>query len=283
MNFSNISDIKKTDNILSSTNTNFNPNEIYSPKRIRTKTPLIHKPKMTHITKKKYIINHANINSTNGSLKPSVFNQTELFITKTENFDLKKENKKYISKTPIKVLGKKKEIIPKSRLKANLFNIGYDKSKIKEEINNIHKNIASIEKKIKSIEKSDKKSKQKYNLINNRYNNNQKNTINMKTIRNITPLIKQIKKTKKKNIRPQKTLDENNMKGYKDVMPTINKEKIEINNNIIFNNVYLKRNKSTDILLKKKKVKKVDKSQKYQNINNYIFGKQKYLNDNNYN
>ena len=41
----------------------------------------------------------------------------------------------------------------------------------------------------------------------------------MKTIRNITPLIKQIKKTKKKNIRPQKTLDENNMKGYKDVMP----------------------------------------------------------------
>ena len=72
------------------------------------------------------------------------------------------------------------------------------------------------------------------------------------------------------------------MKGYKDIMPKINKERIEQNNNVVFNNtLVLKRNKSTDILLKRKKVKKIDKTQKYQNINNYIFGKQKYLNDNN--
>ena len=70
------------------------------------------------------------------------------------------------------------------------------------------------------------------------------------------------------------------MKGYKDIMPKINKERIEQNNNVVFNNtLVLKRNKSTDISLKRKKVKKIDKTQKYQNINNYIFRKQKYLND----
>ena len=276
--FNNISAIKKEDNLFSSNNTNFNINEINSPKRIRAKTPLIHIPKKKNIIKKNIIINNNKVINTNEILKPITFNQSELSITKTENFDLIKDSKIYISKTPVKKMVKKAVIIPKSKVKINLLNDGYNKNRMNTEINNINKTIALVEKKIKSIERSDKKSKQRFNFNNNKYNNN----INIKTIRNITPLVNKKKHIKKKNIRPQKTFDENYMKGYKDIMPKINKERIEQNNNVVFNNtLVLKRNKSTDILLKRKKIKKIDKTQKYQNINNYIFGKQKYLNDNN--
>ena len=276
--FNNISAIKKEDNLFSSNNTNFNINEINSPKRIRAKTPLIHIPKKKNIIKKNIIINNNKAINANEILKPITFNQSELSITKTENFDLIKDSKIYISKTPVKKMVKKAVIIPKSKVKINLLNDGYNKNRMNTEINNINKTIALVEKKIKSIERSDKKSKQRFNFNNNKYNNN----INIKTIRNITPLVNKKKHVKKKNIRPQKTFDENYMKGYKDIMPKINKERIEPNNNVVFNNtLVLKRNKSTDILLKRKKVKKIDKTQKYQNINNYIFGKQKYLNDNN--
>ena len=276
--FNNISAIKKEDNLFSSNNTNFNINEINSPKRTRAKTPLIHIPKKKNIIKKNIIINNNKAINANEILKPITFNQSELSITKTENFDLIKDSKIYISKTPVKKMVKKAVIIPKSKVKINLLNDGYNKNRMNTEINNINKTIALVEKKIKSIERSDKKSKQRFNFNNNKYNNN----INIKTIRNITPLVNKKKHVKKKNIRPQKTFDENYMKGYKDIMPKINKERIEPNNNVVFNNtLVLKRNKSTDILLKRKKVKKIDKTQKYQNINNYIFGKQKYLNDNN--
>ena len=274
--FNNISAIKKEDNLFSSNNTNFNINEINSPKRIRAKTPLIHIPKKKNIIKKNIIINNNKAINANEILKPITFNQSELSITKTENFDLIKDSKIYISKTPVKKMVKKAVIIPKSKVKINLLNDGYNKNRMNTEINNINKTIALLEKKIKSIERSDKKSKQRFNFNNNKYNNN------IKTIRNITPLVNKKKHVKKKNIRPQKTFDENYMKGYKDIMPKINKERIEPNNKVVFNNtLVLKRNKSTDILLKRKKVKKIDKTQKYQNINNYIFGKQKYLNDNN--
>ena len=276
--FNNISAIKKEDNLFSSNNTNFNINEINSPKRIRAKTPLIHIPKKKNIIKKNIIINNNKAINANEILKPITFNQSELSITKTENFDLIKDSKIYISKTPVKKMVKKAVIIPKSKVKINLLNDGYNKNRMNTEINNINKTIALVEKKIKSIERSDKKSKQRFNFNNNKYNNN----INIKTIRNITPLVNSKKHIKKKKIRPQKTFDENYMKGYKDIMPKINKERIEPNNKVVFNNtLVLKRNKSTDILLKRKKVKKIDKTQKYQNINNYIFGKQKYLNDNN--
>ena len=278
--FNNISAIKKEDNIYSSNNTNFNLNEINSPKRIRAKTPLIHIPKKKNITKKNIMINNnKNINA-NKILKPTTFNQSELLITKTENFDLTTNNKIYISKTPVKKFIKKTVIIPKSKVKINLLNDGYNKNRMNTEINNINKTIALVEKKIKSIERSDKKNKQKFNFNNNKFNNKYNNNINIKTIRNITPLVNSKKHTKKKNIRPPKTFDENYMKGYKDIMPKINRERIDQNNNVVFNNtLVLKKNKSTDILLKRKKIKKIDKTQKYQNINNYIFGKQKYLND----
>ena len=279
--FNNISAIKKEDNIFSSNNSNFNINEIISPKRIRTKTPLIHIQKKKNILKKNIIINDNKNIINNESLKPTTFDQSELIISKTENFDLTKDNKIYISKTPVKKIIKKPVVLPKSKVKINLLDDGYNKNRMNTEINNINKTIALVEKKIKSIEKSDKKSKQKFNLNNNKYNNKyNNNNINIKTIRNITPLVNSKKHIKKKKIRPQKTFDENYMKGYKDIMPKINKERIEQNNNVVFNNtLVLKRNKSTDISLKRKKVKKIDKTQKYQNINNYIFRKQKYLND----
>ena len=285
--FNNISEINKEDNIFSSNNSNFDINEIHSPKRERNKTPLIQIPKKKIITKKNIITNNKNIIN-NEIIRPTVFNQSELLITKTANFDLTTENKKYISKTPVKKITKKTNIKPKYKEKNNLIKNGYNPNRIDTEINKINKTIALVEKKIKSIERSNKKSKQKFKLNNNKstnkYNNKSNNKFNIKTIRNITPLVKAQKLIKKKNNRPRKTFDENDMKGYKDIMPMINKERIENNNNnIVFNNtLVLKRNKSTDISLKRKKEKKIDKTQKYPHINNYIFGKQKYLNDINY-
>ena len=126
--FNNISAIKKEDNLFSSNNTNFNINEINSPKRIRAKTPLIHIPKKKNIIKKNIIINNNKAINANEILKPITFNQSELSITKTENFDLIKDSKIYISKTPVKKMVKKAVIIPKSKVKINLLNDGYNKN-----------------------------------------------------------------------------------------------------------------------------------------------------------
>ena len=63
-------------------------------------------------------------------------------------------------------------------------------------------------------------------------------------------------------------------------MPQINKER-EQKNNINYNPIFLNnRTKSSEIQLKKKKAKKEKKTKRYENIDNYIFGKQKYYNDN---
>ena len=79
--FNNISAINNEDNIFSSNNSNFDINEIHSPKRERNKTPLIHIPKKKNITKKNIIINNKNtINNEELRLRPTVFNQSELLI-----------------------------------------------------------------------------------------------------------------------------------------------------------------------------------------------------------
>ena len=203
-------------------------------------------------------------------LKPSEFNKSQLYITKVENIDFPKSDKKYISKTPIKQLRKKTAVGKKPKLIINLMEDEYKKNKMNNDLNNINKTITLVEQKIKSIEKYDKKYKNLYN-INNKYTNNNIN------INNITPITKHKKHRKKNKLRSQKTYDEIDMKGYKDIMPQINKER-EQKNNVNYNPVFFKRTKSTDIQLRKRKTKKENKTQKYENIDNYIFGKQKYYN-----
>ena len=245
-------------------------NKIYSPKIIRSKTPINKK-----IKKKKLIITNNNDNNKEKDyyLKPSEFNKSQLYVTKVENLDFPKSDKKYISKTPIKQLRKKTAFVKKPKLIINLMEDEYEKNKMNNDLNNINKTITLVEQKIKSIEKYDKKYK---NLINsnNKYTNNNIN------INNITPIIKPKRHKKKNKLRSQKTYDEIDIKGYKDIMPQINKER-EQKNNINYNPIFLNnRTKSSEIQLKKKKAKKENKIKRYENIDNYIFGKQKYYNDN---
>ena len=268
--FNNISAIQKNEKLNSSNNTNSYVNKIYSPKIIRSKTPINKK-----IKKKKLIITNNNDNNKEKDyyLKPSEFNKSQLYVTKVENLDFPKSDKKYISKTPIKQLRKKTAFVKKPKLIINLMEDEYQKNKMNNDLNNINKTITLVEQKIKSIEKYDKKYK---NLINsnNKYTNNNIN------INNITPIIKPKRHKKKNKLRSQKTYDEIDIKGYKDIMPQINKER-EQKNNINYNPIFLNnRTKSSEIQLKKKKAKKENKNKRYENIDNYIFGKQKYYNDN---
>ena len=282
----NISDIKKTENVYITTNSNINLKGIYSPKKIRSKTPIIYKPRNKNIPKKKILLNNNinNINNINNDIdRTTEFDTNKLSITKTENLDIPKQKKIYISKTPVKHIFKRNtKAVKKSsnKKKNNLLYYEYNKDKMDNEINNINKTIEELEKKIKSIEKSEKKSKTKYNMINKNTNNNN-NIRTIKNIAKITACIKPKNQKKKKKIHTQKTFDENNMKGYKDRMPLINKKREE-NYYIDYIDPPFYRNKSTDIQLKKKKEKKIDntdKYAKYEHINNFIFGKQKYYNE----
>ena len=65
-------------------------------------------------------------------------------------------------------------------------------------------------------------------------------------------------------------------------MPLINRkrEEKEKNKGLIYTVIPSNKTKSIDIKLRRKN-KKIDNRAKYQNINNYIFGKQKYNNQNN--
>ena len=278
----NISDIKKTENLYIATNSNINLKGIYSPKKIRSKTPIIYKPRNKNIPKKKILLNN-NINNFNNDLgRTTEFDTNKLTITKTENLDIPKQKKIYISKTPVKHIFKTNKVVKKSnnKKKNNLFTYEYNKDKMDNEINNINKTIEELEKKIKSIEKSEKKSKTKYNMTSKNMNNNN----NIRTIKNIGKIAVSIKPKntkKKKKIHTQKTFDENDIKGYKDRMPLINKKREE-NNYINYIESPFNRYKSTDIQLKRKKEKKIDntnKYAKYEHINNYIFGKQNYYNE----
>ena len=242
---------------------------IYSPKKIRSKTPIIIKNKNKKILKKKLILNNDNnVNKNNYNIKPIEFNQSLFRITKEENFDFPKVEQKLKSKTPVKTLKKKTQGLPK--LKINLLEDEYNKDKINFDISNINKTIALVEQKIKNIEKSDKKYKNIYN-INNKYTNNNIN------IRNITPIDRNKMPKKKNKFRFKKTYDDIDLRGYKDIMPQINREREE-KNNINYNPVSFNRGKSNDIQLRKKKTQKT-KTQNYGNENNFLFGKQKYYNE----
>ena len=56
-------------------------------------------------------------------------------------------------------------------------------------------------------------------------------------INNITPITKHKRHKKKNKLRSQKTYDEIDMKGYKDIMHQINKER-EQKNNVNYNPVF---------------------------------------------
>ena len=188
-------------------------------------------------------------------------NANTLSSKKTEKLDLQKEKNAFISKTPSK---KRTKVILKSNTKNNnnLFNYEYNKDKIDNEINNINKAIESLEKKIKSIEKTENKNKINYDI------NNDINNKSIKNIREISSEIEQKKHKKKKAIHINIILAQNDMRKDNDIMPKDNTNTIDAR---------LDRNKSNDIKLKRKK-KKNNIIQKYEHINNFIFGK-----PNNYN
>ena len=278
--FNTISSIHKKENMDTSNNidySNFNLGNlegIYTHKKIRSKTPIIKIAKPKKIKKKKLIINNEKEKEKEEeyNLKPPEFEQDKMSITKAEMFYIPKIEKHFRSKTPTKQIYKKTEIIPKYDFKIDLIEEKRQKDKMNEDIKNIKKTINLVEEKIKSIEKMDKKYKNIYN-INNRYTNN---NINIRNISNITPITRNKKNKKKIKNKLLKTFEETDIKGYKDIMPTINKERIEKNKNN-YKNAYLPRAKSNDIQLRKKKVKKEKKPKKNEIINsNYLFGKQKY-------
>ena len=266
----NISPIRKTENKNNQNNSNSNFEDLFNSPKNRTKTPIIYKPRNNNI-KKNIVI----IKKEKEYIKPTVFNQSQLHIAKTELFDIPKETKIYISKTPSKKTYKKTKIIQKPKIKLDFKDNQKDKMTIN--INEINDTIKQIEQKIKSIEQFDKKNKIEYN-IDNISNNN----INIKPIRNVTPLEKNKRRNNKKNINNRKTFDENDAKGYADRMPLINRkrEEKEKNKGLIYTVIPSNKTKSIDIKLRRKN-KKIDNREKYPNINNYIFGKQKYNNQNN--
>ena len=285
----NISAIKKTENNNILNDPQINLREIYNPKKIRAKTPLITKAKKRkrkNISKPKLIINDKINNNNDIKIKQPEFNKSELFITKTENFDFVKNNKIYISKTPVKKIRIKKDINPQSQTKIDFLSDEYNyNSKVNIDINNINKTIKLVEQQIKSIEKKDKKYRNKYNYD----NKNANNTVNIKNInniqnylvqnnRNLTPLKNYKKTKKKKKIHTQKTFNDNDMKGYAEIMTQRFKERNKKNSKD-YNPYGINRNKSTDIQLRRKKIKKLEKAKNDENNNNFIFGKQKYKNN----
>ena len=217
---------------------------IYTHKKIRSKTPIIKIAKPKKIKKKKLIINNEKEKEKEEeyNLKPPEFEQDKMSITKAEMFYIPKSEMHFRSKTPTKQIYKKTEIIPKYDFKIDLIEEKRQKDKMNEDIKNIKKTINLVEEKIKSIEKMDKKYKNIYN-INNRYTNN---NINIRNISNITPITRNKKNKKKIKNKLLKTFEETDIKGYKDIMPTINKERIEKNKNN-YKNAYLLRAKSNDI------------------------------------
>ena len=218
INVTNISTIKKNDNIYSSNNSIFNINKTNYPKGKRAKTPLIYIKKKNKKIKINKIVNNKNINKY-GILRPTKLSQSELLITNSEKFDLKKNNRIYISKTPTNKIIKKPMLISKSEDKINLLNDEINKNRINKEINKINKIMKLIEKKIKSIEGRNKKNKQKNNVNNNSIN------IKIRAKRNLTPIAKIKKLNKKKNIGSEESFDKNNMKRNKDI--ELEKEQIE--------------------------------------------------------
>ena len=270
--FNTISSIQKKENIDISNNidySNFNLGkleEIYTHKNIRAKTPIIKKIRPKKIQRKKLIINNDKEEDDNS--KPPEFEQDKLSVSRAKMIFIPKSDKYFRSKTPIKKLYKKTETMPKYNLKIDLLEEKREKEKMNDEINNIKKTITLVEEKVKSIEKMERKYKNIYN-INNKYTNNNIN------ISNITPISRNRRK-KKKNKNPLlKTYEETDIKGYKDIMPIINKEKERKNKNN-YNSSFLKRAKSTDIQLRKKKTKNEIKSKNNKPLDNYLFGKQKY-------
>ena len=278
--FNDISAIQKNENLDINTpsNTNFNLDRIYSPRKIRAKTQIIKKPRNKIIKRKKLIFNvNDKEKEKDNNLKPFEFDQSQLYVTRAENLLVPKSDKKYISKTPVKLLNKKKEVNPKHELKINLREEEFQKDKMNNDINDINKTIALVEQKINSIERIDKRYKSIYNInnVNNKYTSNNIN------IKNISHLEKHKRHKKKNKLRTQKTFEEIDAKGYKEIMPQINREREE-KNNINYNPISSNRTKSSDIQLRKKKTKKENKAQNYENINNYVFGKQQYYNYDNH-
>ena len=68
------------------------------------------------------------------------------------------------------------------------------------------------------------------------------------------------------------------MKGYAEIMTQRFKERNKKNSKD-YNPYGINRNKSTDIQLRRKKIKKLEKAKNDENNNNFIFGKQKYKNN----
>ena len=281
-NFHEISDLNNNENNYinqanNNENKNFKQREIYNHKPIRAKTPIIKKPRNLYIKKEKIINNNIHIINTNNNktkflnIKPTESNQTQLYITHEESFDFTENKPKYISKTPIKKIRKKP--MEKPRLKINLMKKDDNNTRESFDLNKINQTISLVQQKIKSIESNDKKLKNIYN-INNKYINKNIN------INNFTSIDKYKKHKKKKKIVTKKTYEEYDTKGYKDIMPQIYKKKEE-KNNIIFNPAKFNRSKSTDIQLRKKKAQK-NKTKNNENISNFIYGKQRYYDENEY-
>ena len=208
-------------------------------------------------------------------------------ITDPYEIDIKKYNQlrpdktsnifyqKKISKTPDKLLKNKlhikkesKSSVSKNKTKANI--------DIKE-LNNIYNAIKMVDYQLSLIEKD---SKQK-NLNNNIYSYNKnkdidnlfnKKIVNNKNKRAVTPIkkkiigTKNISKSNKKNVSALKTFENNNNKGYKDILiEKIEYTKNKNKQNNKFQHKEMNRAKTPNNYLKKK----VPKNNNYNNIVSY--------------
>ena len=255
----------------------FNIDDYYTNSIHRTKSPIISRIRNRRVDYRKIIANKG--------INTDDMDQNQLYFNNVGNTP----NKKYISKTPEKdIIPKtyKKEIVNNNNKNIKNINIvdnlnknktslipqNYKKYKLNYDIKDINETIKRVEEQIKSIEKYDKK----YNNIKNAIENNNTNKINIKKVNNnftvkvdkkIPYSVYKENNKKSKKIYETKSVDNNNLRGYKEIMPKINNERKERENNkMVYNENF--RAKTPYITIKKNKIKRKKKKNNNNNMNN---------------
>lgn len=187
--------------------------------------------------------------------------------------------KKYISKTPEKILIKPKAHLQNKTTiinnnindinilhtaKTNDLSHNYKKQKFNYDISDINSTIKRIEEQIKSIEKYEKQNKHLNNKNNNKFfvniNNiksiNNVGNSNFNTKENQSIQTSNYRKKNNRRSRVTKTFDDKSSRDYQIIMPKINEDREKRKNDMIQYGGTYYRNQTPNIQIKKNKVKK---------------------------
>ena len=250
---------KKEKNIIpNNTNNddNYNIDDYYLNSIHKSNSPIIIRERNRRVD------NRNNIVSKDKDIEKNKEELPKIQLNKKNNYNNKIIPRNYISKTPLK------EMQPKTYEKKRI-----DIDDIKITIQKVEEQIKKIEKlnlKNKKILNENNNLKNNINnniktVRNNIRNNNKISKMEGKKQRNITPLCNKRKNKKTKNNIPNKTYDEKNIKTYKEIMPIINLYKNKKYDNDYGINYCLNRAKTPEIKLKGK-IKRKPKVPKNKNI-----------------